>query len=372
MTSRFALSQFDFPLDESHLALHSARPRDAARLLVIKRQQLVDQHVRDLPQWLKRGDVLVVNTTKVFPARLLGKRSTGRKVELLLLHSTSNGDWVCVGKGLSQKSTLSFSPRLKARVLTHHQDGTRIVRFSLAGNQLWKEIEHIGQTPLPPYLKNILAGSQVSHTYQTLFAKQRGSAAAPTAGLHFTPALLTKLRRAGVVIIPVVLHVGWGTFAPIRHTDIRQHHMHAEWGEISATSRKKLLQVKRLQQLAIKGNTARSKYIPQIFAVGTTALRVVEAAARDSKHPDGRWSGWISLYLKPGDKLKMVNGLLTNFHLPKTSLFVLVCSLLGTQRAQAIYGTARQRGYRWASFGDAMLILPEAKSYSKVTRSTPV
>lgn len=363
MASSFGLSQFDFPLDESQLALHLARPRDAARLLVIRRQQLVDQHVRDLPRWLKRGDVLVVNTTKVFPARLLGKRSTGGKVELLLLHTTSNGDWVCVGKGVTEKTTIHFSSRLTAELPTRQEDDTWLVRFSLTGKQLWKEVERIGQTPLPPYLKNIPAGSQVRRAYQTLFAKQRGSAAAPTAGLHFTPALLTKLRRAGVVIVPVVLHVGWGTFAPIRHSDIRRHQMHAEWGEISAASRKKLLDVKRLQG---------QKSAPQIFAVGTTALRVVEAAARDSKHPSGRWSGWISLYLKPGDTLKMVDGLLTNFHLPKTSLFVLVCCLLGTQRAQTIYATARQRGYRWASFGDAMLILPEARSYSKVTKSTPV
>jgi S-adenosylmethionine:tRNA ribosyltransferase-isomerase len=152
-----------------------------------------------------------------------------------------------------------------------------------------------------------------------------------------------------VVIVPVVLHVGWGTFAPIRETDIRGHHMHAEWGEISAASRKKLLAARK---------AAHQKSAARIFAVGTTALRVVEAAARDNQHQKGKWTGWISLYLKPGDSLKIINGLLTNFHLPKTTLFVLVCSILGTKQAQAVYAVAQKRGYRWASFGDAMLILP--------------
>lgn len=334
-------------------------------MLVIERKMknrtaLTDQRIRDLPNWLRRGDVLVVNTTKVFPARLLGQRPTGGKVEVLLLRQKKSGDWVCVGKGLPGSGTtvIRFSSRLTARVVQHQTDGTWLIRFSLTGPALWKEIERIGHTPLPPYLKNIPDTGHTRRSYQTMFAEHRGSAAAPTAGLHFTPALLGRLRAAGVIVVPVVLHVGWGTFAPIRDMDIRKHRMHAEWGEISAGSRKKLLAVQHLQKLAKKGKAAHQKSAPQIFAVGTTALRVVEAATRDRKHTSGRWAGWISLYLKPGDKLQMVNGLLTNFHLPKTTLFVLVCSILGTKQAQMVYAAARQRGYRWASFGDAMLILP--------------
>lgn len=370
MAGRFSLSEFDFPLDHAQLAHRPAQPRDSARLLVINRREnglphLIDQHIRDLPRWLRPGDVLVVNTTKVFPARLLGQRVSGRKVELLLLRQEKSGVWVCLGKGLRQvKTEIKFPPRLKAQVIQRQSDDTWTVRFSLTGKALWQEIERIGHTPLPPYLKNIPETASVRRSYQTVFAHQRGSAAAPTAGLHFTPRLLARLRAKGVVIVPVVLHVGWGTFAPIRETDIRQHSMHAEWGEVSAASWKKLLRVKYLQK---NKKTPHQKSAAQIFAVGTTALRVVEAAARDKKHSTGRWSGWISLYLKPGDQLRMVNGLLTNFHLPKTTLFVLVSSILGTRQAQAVYATARERGYRWASFGDALLILPQS-----VIKSTSV
>lgn len=360
MDARFALSEFDFPLDNTQLAHRPARPRDSARLLVVNsnKPDLVDQYIRDLPNWLRSGDILVVNTTKVFPARLLGQRPTGGKVELLLLRQDGS-DWICLGKGLREKSQIKFSSRLSAQVKQRQSDDTWIVRFSLAGTAFWKEIQRVGHTPLPPYLKNIPESAKTRHAYQTVFAHQRGSAAAPTAGLHFTPRLLARLRAKGIVIVPVVLHVGWGTFAPIREVDIRQHRMHSEWGEISAASRKKLQQ-------------AQKQKATRIFAVGTTALRVVEAAARGRKSPTGQWNGWISLFLKPGDQLKMVDGLVTNFHLPKTTLFVLVCSLLGTRQAQAVYTAALQRGYRWASFGDAMLILPTARNHSSVVKSTPV
>lgn len=346
MSSRFALSEFDFPLDEKQIALQPASPRDSARLLVVPEagKELTDAHIRDLPDWLQPGDTLVINTTKVFPARLSGKRSTGGAVEVLLLHEQGSGQWVCLGKALPKPQTIHlirFSKSLTAQVAEQFEDGTWLITFSLRGPAFWKEVERLGQVPIPPYLKSLAGQKKLRISYQTVFAKQRGSAAAPTAGLHFTPKLLREIKKRGVSVVPVTLHVGWGTFAPIRENDIRKHPMHAEWGEISAASRKQLKRAKR------------------IIAVGTTALRVVEAAARDTKHPTGKWSGWISLFLKPGDKLKMVDGLLTNFHLPKTTLFVLVCSILGTPRAQKVYAEARRRGYRWASFGDAMLILPE-------------
>lgn len=350
--SRFALSKFNFPLDAQQLALRPASPRDSARLLVVPLNggELKDKHIRDLPDLLRPGDTLVINTTKVFPARLLGKRSTGGSVEVLLLHQSGSGQWTCLGKGLPQPGTaqlIQFSPKLTAQVVEQHADGTWLVRFSLHGKLFWTEVERLGQVPIPPYLKNVTQNKRLRTSYQTIFAKQRGSAAAPTAGLHFTTKLLREIKKRGVRVVPVTLHVGWGTFAPIRKDDIRQHAMHAEWGEISAASWKQL-------QKAKAGRTG-----GRMIAVGTTALRVVEAAARDVQHKQGKWSGWISLYLKPGDTLQLVNGLLTNFHLPKTTLFVLVCSILGTERAQSVYAEARRRGYRWASFGDAMLVLPD-------------
>lgn len=350
MPSRFALSQFDFPLEVQRVALHPASPRDSARLLVVRLagDGLEDARVRDLPKILRPGDTLVINTTKVFPARLLGRRSSGGAVEVLLLHEKGPGQWVCLGKALPKPHTtqlIRFSKSLSAQVLGQSEDGTWLITFSLQGKAFWKEIERVGQVPIPPYLKSVAGQKKLRTSYQTVFAKQRGSAAAPTAGLHFTPKLLRELRARGVSVVPVTLHVGWGTFAPIRESDIRRHVMHAEWGEISAASWKQLQHAKQG-----RGRT---------IAVGTTALRVVEAAARDSTHKGGKWSGWVRLFLKPGDKLKMVDGLLTNFHLPKTTLFVLVCSMLGTKKAQAVYAEARRRRYRWASFGDAMLILPE-------------
>ncbi|MEK7539779.1 MAG: tRNA preQ1(34) S-adenosylmethionine ribosyltransferase-isomerase QueA [Patescibacteria group bacterium] len=357
MSSRFALSQFDFPLAVQCVALHPASPRDSARLLVVRLtgDRLEDTRVRDLPKILRPGDTLVINTTKVFPARLLGRRSTGGAVEVLLLHAQGADQWVCLGKGLPAPDTthlIRFSRHLTASVLERRADGTWLLTFSLQGKAFWKEVERIGQVPIPPYLKSLAGQKKLRTSYQTVFAKQRGSAAAPTAGLHFTPKLLRELRARGVAVVPVTLHVGWGTFAPIRAVDIRQHAMHAEWGKISAASWKQLQHSKQ--------DHGRSQQPHgRIIAVGTTALRVVEAAARDSAHQGGKWSGWTSIFLKPEDKLQMVNGLLTNFHLPKTTLFVLVCSMLGTKKAQAVYAEARRREYRWASFGDAMLILPE-------------
>lgn len=349
MNSAFDLSHFDFQLAKHLIAQTPASPRDSSRLLVLQQHssKLVDQHISDLPRLLKKGDVLVINNTKVFPARLLGKRSSGGKVEVLLLYELRPGVWACLGKALpspQQVHTLQFGKNLTAQVMSHHQDGTYTIRFSLKGKSLWEQIEKLGSTPLPPYIKSGKDVQKIREAYQTVFAKQRGSAAAPTAGLHFTPSLIKKLKKLGVIFAPVTLHVGLGTFSPIRETDIRQHHMHSEWGQIPALSWKKIQQARKQKR--------------RIIAVGTTALRVVEAAARDRQHLTGQWTGWISLYLKPGDKLKIVNALLTNFHLPKTTLFVLVCSLLGTRRAQQVYAMARQRGYRWASFGDAMLMLP--------------
>lgn len=354
MPSRFALSEFDFHLEEKQIAIHPASPRDSARLLLVPKKNgvLIDKHIKDLPHLLRAGDVLVINTTKVFPARLMGKRSTGGAVEVLLLHEKKPGQWVCLGKALPKPQTthlIRFSKSLTAQVLDHFPDGTWLIQFSLRGKSFWQEVERIGQVPIPPYLKSLAGQKALRTSYQTVFAKKRGSAAAPTAGLHFTPQLLQKIKKRGVTVVPVTLHVGWGTFAPIRENDIRKHIMHAEWGEISAASWKKIHQAR----------SSASKTGGRVIAVGTTALRVVEAAVRDEKHKEGKWSGWITLFLKPGDSLLLVDGLLTNFHLPKTTLFVLMCTILGTKMAQAVYAEAKRRGYRWASFGDAMLILPE-------------
>lgn len=346
MPSAFDLSQFDFHLDHKRIATHPACPRDSARLLIVP--ELVDQRVRHLPQWLNPGDVLVINTTKVFPARLLGQRASGGKVEILLLHELRPGIWKCVGKGLPRNHTqqqLIFSKQLTAQVVKNQGDGLWVVRFSQTGSTFWKTVERIGHVPIPPYLKQLPSTPKLKKAYQTVFARVRGSAAAPTAGLHFTPRLLNELKKRGIKIIPVTLHVGWGTFAPIRTSDIRQHVMHQEWGEISGASFTALM----------KARKSRGR---RVVAVGTTALRVVEAATRSRTHSQtGGWSGWVSTFIKPGDKLKTINTLLTNFHLPKTTLFILVCALLGTAQAQAVYAEALKRHYRWASFGDAMLIL---------------
>lgn len=342
--NRFSLARFNFPLDPQRIANTPARPRDSARLLITDRRKSTMQHahITDLAHILKRGDVLVINTTKVFPARVQGKKSTGGLVEILLLHQQGK-NWICVGKGLRVGVKIHCGRGLSATVISHSSDNTWVLKWNMSGARFWKIIEHIGSVPIPPYI-HPSSSRTLKSDYQTAFAKQRGSAAAPTAGLHFTPTLLKKLKKKGIQFIPVTLHVGWGTFAPIHTTDIRQHSMHHEWGYISQASWMRLVQARKNKQ--------------RIIAVGTTALRVVEAAARTRSLSQPGFRGWISLYLIPGQRLKYIQGLLTNFHLPKTSLFVLVCSLLGTARAQHLYQLAQQEHYRWASFGDAMLILP--------------
>lgn len=348
---------FDFDLPDERIALRPIVPRDAARMLVVRpgsAQQFEDQTIRALPDYLVSGDVLVVNDTRVVPARLEAFRSRGEtsaKIEILLHKRVSPAQWLAFAKGakkLKAGDMLAFArphaPELQAKVLEKRQEGEILLEFSVSGDELDAAIEALGQVPLPPYI----AGKRKADTrdledYQTLFARRRGAIAAPTASLHFTPELIAALSARGVETVNITLHVGAGTFLPVKTPETGAHRMHAEWGEISAAS------AARLNAAHAEGR--------RIVAVGTTSLRLVESAARD----DGQiavFSGDTKLFITPGYKFKAVDLLITNFHLPRSTLFMLVAAFCGLETMQAAYSHAIAAQYRFYSYGDACLLFP--------------
>jgi len=359
------LKDFDYYLPKELIAPYPAKPRDHSRLLILNRKtgKIEHRYFYDLPQYLKPGDVLVFNNTKVRHARLIGqKETTGGKVEIFLLKKEKTlaaGEiWQCLLGGARRKEGLrvDFKKKLKARVLKRNADNTWLVLFNKKGKVLEKIIEQIGEMPLPPYIKR--GAERVDEkSYQTIYAnpKKLGSVAAPTAGLHFTPGLLKKLKARGVQFENITLHVGLGTFAPVKTENIKEHKMHAEWVEIEAEALKRIIKAKRDNK--------------RIIAVGTTSTRTLEAvlpkgkAAKNKfKHQD--FSGWVDIFIYPGYKFKAVDAMVTNFHLPKSTLVMLVSAFAGqpsrTNGRKSIfqaYGEAIKRNYRFFSYGDAMLII---------------
>ena len=338
-------SDFVYDLPEELIAQSPAEPRDSSRLMVVHRNTGEIEHriFRDVVDYLKPEDVLVVNHTRVIPARLYGtKEGTGGAIEFLLLRRLNLTDWEVIlkpGKKAKPGARFVFGEgMLTAEILSVAEDGGRTVRFFWEG--VFEDVlDRLGEMPLPPYIHEKLQDPQ---RYQTVYAKIDGSAAAPTAGLHFTPELLEAVRAKGVDIVPVLLHVGLGTFRPVKEEDVENHHMHSEYYEVT-------------EEQAARINAARARG-GRIICVGTTSVRTLETVA-DEHGIVHAGSGFTQIFIKPGVPVRAVDALITNFHLPGSTLLMLVSALMGREQALSAYRLAVQERYRFFSFGDAMLIL---------------
>ena len=336
-------SDFYFDLPEELIAQTPLERRDASRLLVLNKKtgELEHRHFYDLPEYLHEGDCLVMNDSRVLPARLLGCRSSGGSVELVLLRDLGEGKWECLsrpGRKTKPGTELSFGDgELTATVLAVTEGGNRIVQFHYEGIFL-EVLERLGKMPLPPYIKAELNDAE---RYQTVYSREVGSAAAPTAGLHFTQELLQKLADKGVRLCYVTLHVGLGTFRPVKEEEIEDHPMHAEFCMIPEETARIVNETKK--------NGGR------VIAVGTTSCRTLEsfASADGALSPS---SGWTDIFIYPGYRFKCIDALITNFHLPESTLIMLVSALAGRETILHAYETAVKERYRFFSFGDAMLI----------------
>lgn len=347
------LSEFDFDLPEGLIATRPARPRTAARLLVATPESIRDLHVCDLVDLLHPGDRLVLNDTKVIPARLTGQRhrsgeagETVAKIEVTLLSPTPQGQWMALLKPLKKVrdgEVIVFSDALNARVMDR-DDGQARLNFNLTGDEFDAALGQVGAMPLPPYIAALRpADAADKDDYQTAWARHLGAVAAPTASLHFDQDLLDRLRAKGVQFTHVTLHVGAGTFLPVKVDDVSQHKMHSEWGQVSAQAASEINATK----------AAGGRVIP----VGTTALRLIETAATDEGVQP--WEGPTDIFIKPGFSFRAADALMTNFHLPKSTLMMLVSAMMGIGRIREIYDHAITARYRFFSYGDASLLLPK-------------
>ncbi|MBC5744296.1 tRNA preQ1(34) S-adenosylmethionine ribosyltransferase-isomerase QueA [Lachnospiraceae bacterium MD308] len=338
-------TDFYYELPEELIAQDPLEDRSSSRLLVLDRKSgAVSHHVfREITEYLKEGDCLVINDTKVIPARLIGSKiGTDAKIEVLLLKRKENNIWetlVKPGKKMKAGAKLSFGDGLlTGEVIDIVEEGNRLIRFSFEG--IFEEIlDQLGQMPLPPYITHQL---QDKNRYQTVYAKHTGSAAAPTAGLHFTPELLRAIEERGIEIAKVTLHVGLGTFRPVKVDEITDHHMHSEFYQIDEEAAKKINRAKAT------GN--------RVICVGTTSCRTIESAADESGHLKAK-SGWTDIFIYPGYEFRALDGLITNFHLPESTLIMLVSALAGRENVLAAYEEAVKERYRFFSFGDAMLVV---------------
>ena len=335
------VTDFDYDLPQELIAQHPMEPRDHSRLLVVDKKtgEIEHKHFYDLVNYLKPGDVLVFNDTRVIPARLHGTKDTGAHVEVFLLTRRDANDWevlVRPGKKLQVGAKIHFSDELSCEVIEHTDFGGRVVRFKYDG--IFEEIlDRLGETPLPPY---ITAPLEDKERYQTVYNRERGSAAAPTAGLHFTKELLQKIKEIGCEEVFVTLHVGLGTFRPVSEAKIEDHKMHKEFYTVS-------------QEAADAVNKAKAEG-RRIIAVGTTAVRTLEAAGADGQLHAG--SSWTNIFIYPGYKFRLVDDLVTNFHLPQSTLLMLVSTLSTREIMLQTYKKAVEEKYRFFSFGDAMFI----------------
>ena len=336
---------FDFDLPHERIALRPARPRDAARMLVVDGGEMVDAGVADLPQWLRPGDCLVFNDTRVIPAQLEGRRGDA-KIGATLHKRVDLRRWQAFirnAKRLRVGETVDFGAGVAAVAEERLADGSFILAF--AGDEpVELLLERAGTMPLPPYIAGKRATDADDRAdYQTMFAREDGAVAAPTAALHFTPALLDALAAAGIGSETLTLHVGAGTFLPVKADDTDDHVMHAEWGRIDAET------AARLNAVRAKGG--------RVIAVGTTSLRLLESAAQDGTIAP--FAGDTAIFITPGYRFKAIDGLMTNFHLPRSTLFMLVSALMGLETMQTAYRHAIEEGYRFYSYGDASLLMPK-------------
>lgn len=373
-----ALTAYDYHLPEERIAQNPVVPRDRARLLTVSSKTDHEHQIfRDLPDLLRPEDLLVLNNTRVIPARLYGRKTGGAIVEVLLLEEQQPHQWLALvkpGRKLKPGANIQFElinesvnpshqsaevdalmlprtptrPGLTATVLaTDPATGGRILKFDVPEGKSWEEVlSQLGQVPLPPY---ITASQAKPEQYQTIYAERPGAVAAPTAGLHFTPELLTQLQHKGIQQAFITLHVGVGTFRPVEIEDITTHQMHGEWIEVPPET------VEQIRQTQVRGG--------RVIAVGTTVTRALEGAARSGELQP--YCGKTDLFIYPGYQWRVVEGLITNFHLPRSSLLMLVSALIGRQRLLELYQVAIAHQYRFYSFGDAMLILPEATLSAK-------
>ncbi|MFP4456259.1 MAG: tRNA preQ1(34) S-adenosylmethionine ribosyltransferase-isomerase QueA [Clostridia bacterium] len=339
------LDDYNYDLPEEYIAQQPIYPRDHSKLMVVKESsdKFIHKNFFDIIDFLSKGDILVVNNSKVIPARLHGKKvPTGGKVEALLLKKRKEENvWECLVKParrLKVGQDLSFgNDQLKAKIIEELPEGRRLIKFEDAKN-IDELIDKVGEMPLPPYIKEELENKD---RYQTVYAKWRGSAAAPTAGLHFTDELIEKIEDKGIIIAEVMLHVGLGTFRPVDSDDITKHIMHSEYYEINNETAEKLNDAKRDGK--------------KIVAVGTTSIRVLESAANEEGLLEAK-KGKTDIFIYPGYEWKFVNSLITNFHLPKSSLLMLVSAFIGRDKILKAYEEAKRKSYRFFSFGDAMFL----------------
>ena len=362
----YSLSSYDYKLPPERIAQNPVSPRDSSRLLVVDSDSHAHRIFRDLPELLKKGDLLVMNDTRVIPARLYGQKSSGAAVEVLLLEERQPNVWLALvkpGRRLAPGAKIVFFERevksqkskaksqnsyipcsLTATVLeTDEETGGRVIQFDLPeGLSVIQLLDRFGHVPLPPYITDSQAESE---QYQTVYAEKPGSAAAPTAGLHFTSELLKRLQENDIEQAFVTLHVGVGTFRPVEVEDVKTHQMHGEWIEVPAAT------VEQIRATRSRGG--------RIIAVGTTTVRALEGAAASGELQP--FCGKTNLFIYPGYQWRVVDGLITNFHLPRSSLMMLVSAAIGRERLLALYQEAIAQEYRFYSFGDAMLILPESR-----------
>jgi S-adenosylmethionine:tRNA ribosyltransferase-isomerase len=347
------LSSYNYELPESLIAQSPLVPRDSSRLLVVDRgDKYQHRHFYDIGEFFSPGDLLVFNNTRVIPARIYGVKTTGAMVEVLLIAERSHNCWLALvkpGRKLKIGSQIIFRPKnssqiteLTATIIDRDEmTGGRLLQFNLPDNlPLMQVLDDFGEIPLPPY---ITASESTPDQYQTVYAQVPGAVAAPTAGLHFTPELLAKLTDRGVELAEVTLHVGIGTFRPVETENITEHQMHQEWLQVPEST------INKINATKARGN--------KVFAVGTTAVRSLETAAQTGEIRP--YSGDTNIFIYPGYQWQIVDGLITNFHLPGSSLMMLVSALIGRERLLSLYQTAIESNYRFYSFGDAMLILPQ-------------
>ena len=346
-------SDFYYDLPESLIAQHPVEPRNASRMLCVDRNTggLQHRHFYDLAEYLNPGDLLVLNDSRVLPARLYGeKEGTGSFVEFLLLSQRGDKVWEIIcrpGKKCKPGARFSFGGgRMKAEVLEVLEDGNRVVQFECEGN-FYTALDDVGQMPLPPYITEKL---QDKERYQTVYSRELGSAAAPTAGLHFTKDMLSDLESRGIRIAYVTLHVGLGTFRPVKEDDILQHHMHTEHFVLP-------------QETADLINRTKAEG-GRVISVGTTSCRTLESAAQRCGDTLTACEGDTDIFIYPGYRFRVIDGLITNFHLPESTLIMLVSAFMGYWNTMYAYRTAVQEQYRFFSFGDCMLILPDMKQFS--------
>ena len=336
-------SDFYYELPKELIAQTPAQPRDSSRLMVIdrKRKTVEHRHFYDITEYLKEGDCLIVNDSRVLPARIYGTKKTGARVEFLLLSQSYGNVWECLskpGKKAREGDEFSFGDVMKCRVKEVLENGNRLVEFECEEN-FYSALDKVGQMPLPPYITKKLEDKE---RYQTVYSRELGSAAAPTAGLHFTPELMRKIENKGVKIGYVTLHVGLGTFRPVKVDDVTRHKMHSEHYEMPEKTARLINQTKE--------NGGR------IIAVGTTSCRTLETVAKEHNGKAEACEGFTDIFIYPGYEFKLLDGLITNFHLPESTLIMLVSAFAGYDTIMNSYKNAVEEKYRFFSFGDAMAI----------------